>query len=453
MDTRAVRKNLPHIAAAIVLIFILLFVLVRFGYVRAADIPGFCGVYQAIAGSPRIAIVAGSDGVGDPETLRSLLAERTGKFADLIPLNQLTAGGVLDNYQIVIVDRAKTMDSGMLRVFSNFVSRGGKLVWIGDAGTGLGAKDLMCTNIRFAYRPSVTAPDAARCQTVFSEAAKISACTLGQCDSSVFNDTEKEACKGGVSTQCGDWVVEEPRDPENAPGLCARTFGNLVSKFVEKRSEIKDRIERAGLGFCASEAEPFQTQGADNIVACEAFTKAALGEGVEPTTGDYEAQCYFGNRIGSMEYKHAVNYWSRGPSELETGELVPPINFGNEVLGIDHVGSIPNVGLFVQAIDPAHPLIRGYAGRSFFGNTPLSIVSAENYRIRTRALMNVEDSVNGKIYPAVLVSNPRGPLIGGVGLVVYYAFPPEVSAIPGTNTPRGAGLNLLDNLIDFTTCR
>ncbi|MBI1974084.1 hypothetical protein HYS54_04690, partial [Candidatus Micrarchaeota archaeon] len=256
MDTAAIRKNLPHLIAAVILIFVLLFVLTRFGYMRCSDVPGFCGIYYSIVGTPRIAIVGGTDGMGDPEALRGLIAERTGRFADLIPLDQLTAGGVLDNYQVIIVDKARKIDTATLKTFSNFVSRGGKLVWIGDAGTQLGSNDLTCFKIEFAYRPGRKTASSELCSAL-GDSVKIAACVQGRCDGSGMTDDEKKTCERaqGATEQCGDWVVTEPQVPEGAPGICNKTFAGVVHKYIEEKAKVNQTLKQSGLDLCSSNSE------------------------------------------------------------------------------------------------------------------------------------------------------------------------------------------------------
>ena len=53
-----------------------------------------------------------------------------------------------------IVDAAKEMDTSTLKAFRDYVQKGGRLVWISDAGTGLGENDYICEQVEFAYLPA-----------------------------------------------------------------------------------------------------------------------------------------------------------------------------------------------------------------------------------------------------------------------------------------------------------
>lgn len=411
-------KNMPHIIALVVLIFILLFILANFGYIRPCDIPGFSGIYYAIKGYPRVAIVSNwetdlSDdiaGVGDPEALRSVIIERTHFFPDRIYLENLMTGGVLDQYQLVIVERAKKIDTATLQAFKDYVQKGGKLVWIGDAGTGLGDNDYICQQVTFAYLP----------------AAEVA-----------VNETDT------ITTCAEDWLYITPNDPETIEsGICGKDFAEIVMKFVEINQTTYEDAFDSGLFPCPDVDEAFQVRGAERIEAC--LNRIPSDEAV--TRASVEEFCAY-----SSDYRVGVNYWNRGATETETGRLIPKFNFGSVVIGLDFVAQTPGIetNIFFQPVDANHRLIRGYGTRTnvteWFGTAPLSIVDTTGYEMRTSSILNVKYGT--QVFPGIVVSSPVGPLLTKTGLIIYYAFPPEIGVESG-----GRGLNLIDNLFDFVIC-
>ncbi len=123
-----------HLAMISVLIFVALFLATKFGLISCRVIPGWCDIYRGIVGYPRVLIVKGSSGLGDPDLLKDLLASRCRIFAREIHVNQLTSG-VLSGYDAVIVTRARRMDVQKMKALAKYLVEGGRLVWTGDAGT------------------------------------------------------------------------------------------------------------------------------------------------------------------------------------------------------------------------------------------------------------------------------------------------------------------------------
>jgi hypothetical protein len=106
--------------------------------VKCNVVPGWCDAYwMAVRGGPpRVAIVYGDDGIGNPELLRNALADPhyVGINATLMHLNMVQLGNLQD-YDLVIVEKARRMSTAKLRIFVDYVNQGGRLVWTGDAGT------------------------------------------------------------------------------------------------------------------------------------------------------------------------------------------------------------------------------------------------------------------------------------------------------------------------------
>jgi hypothetical protein len=408
------QKNLPQAIGLIILVFILLFVSANFGYIRACEVPVFDQLYFSVKGYPQMAIVSNWDldspdsvaGIGNPEVLRSTIIDRTQQFPAQLYVEDILTSGVLDRYQLVIVERAKEIDTSTLQAFRDYVQKGGQLVWVGDAGTSLGTNDYVCQQVEFAYQPAANV-------------------TLG-------NATE---------TQCGDWIYVTPHDPTNLEnGLCGRTLSDVVLKFYNENKTLYQQVTTGSVFLCQSEeSSPYEVKGAERLSECIADVAAA---GEDLTAANINQICDQG-----------VNYWNRGTTETETGKILPKFNFGSVILGLDYIGQIGTSGLtnlFLQPVDPTHPLIRGYTTRTdvtlFLGESGFSAVDTSGYSLRSSSIMNLK--ADDRTYPAIVASSPLGPLFSKKGLIVYYAFPPEIGATSGT----GAGINLIDNMIQHSLC-
>ena len=142
-----------HLVILGILVFVLLFLLVYFGWIRCCDIPGFCSLYFWVKGKPMVAIVYGDSGIGDPELLKEKLIKHTGFYPVMINIETLTSASMLKDFHIVFVERARKISTAQLKMFEHYVKNGGKLVWIGDAGTDLSDEDYICVNVSVKYKP------------------------------------------------------------------------------------------------------------------------------------------------------------------------------------------------------------------------------------------------------------------------------------------------------------
>jgi len=128
----------------IVLILVILFIATWGGIVKCGSIPYFCDVYDYVLGSPRIAIIHGDEGLGNPEKLREVLLspdQINAKAVDLMHIDRVSAGN-LKNYRLVIVEKARVLSFDHLQMFKEFVEKGGRLIWIGDAGVDKSSDEL-----------------------------------------------------------------------------------------------------------------------------------------------------------------------------------------------------------------------------------------------------------------------------------------------------------------------
>jgi len=390
-------KNLPPIIGLVVLVLVLLFVLVNFGYLRACDIPGFSGIYYSIKGKPNIAIVYGGDGSGDPEYLSNLIAQQIHVIPRPINASNIfDVSGLLSNYQIIIVEHSKTLSTQALWAFQKFVANGGKLVWIGDAGTGLTEDDNICEQVVIQYKPAVT--------------------------QQTGPNTTQEVCAPQVEVQ-----LNSPEDL--GAGLCGKTFGDIVTAFVELNQSTYTEVATGVNRLCPGKGSYLVNgSGADKITKCIA---SLVSKGQEVSVESVDANC------------SGYNYWKRGPSKSDI-KNTPAIDFSQTTLGIEFLKQYGASNLFLDTAGE-HTLTRGYEVGTPFGEANVSLVDISRFAQiqRTSTIMSL--NIGSKQYPAIIVSNPSIS-INRNGLIVYYAFAPD-DLIKG-----GQGKTLINNLFSFLTC-
>ncbi|MBN2066897.1 MAG: hypothetical protein JW744_00330 [Candidatus Diapherotrites archaeon] len=156
MNQEMMVKTGTRVLILAALILALLFVLTFTGIMKCNQIPviggAWCNVYWFIktiaTGSPKVLIVYGDYGLGNPfegeGSLKELLSNPSmlGVYADTMPVERVSLGN-LRGYDIVIVERARKIETVQMRAFIDYATgpTGGTLIWTGDAGTELGPKD------------------------------------------------------------------------------------------------------------------------------------------------------------------------------------------------------------------------------------------------------------------------------------------------------------------------
>jgi hypothetical protein len=130
------------VGGIILLIIVVLFILTWSGVVKCRDLsPYFCDVYDMVLGAPRVLIVHGDTGLGEPEVLRDYLRNPMGvavQNVDVQHIDRVTLGN-LKSYKMVIVEHARKISMDQLSMFMDYVNKyGGRLVWVGDAGVEFG---------------------------------------------------------------------------------------------------------------------------------------------------------------------------------------------------------------------------------------------------------------------------------------------------------------------------
>lgn len=145
MAIGGIEAKIGLLGRTLILIALLLFLLGLLtwsGVVRCNQVPMWCEVYEVFMGKPKVLIVYGDYGLGDPDLLQKTLRSPSvvGVHAPKLHIDHVNVGN-LKEYRLVIVTRAKKVSTKQLKYFTEFVQSGGRLVWSGDAGTVLGKDD------------------------------------------------------------------------------------------------------------------------------------------------------------------------------------------------------------------------------------------------------------------------------------------------------------------------
>ena len=123
----------------IILILVILFFSTFLGVVKCSAIPFWCDVYESVIGGPRVLIVYGNEGLGNPEELRLILQDPAlvgVNAVDIAHIDTVSLGN-LKNYRLVIVEKARELSMDQLQTFMDYVNKpeiAGRLVWVGDSG-------------------------------------------------------------------------------------------------------------------------------------------------------------------------------------------------------------------------------------------------------------------------------------------------------------------------------
>ncbi|HZX19448.1 MAG TPA: hypothetical protein VFF13_00365 [archaeon] len=150
MEKKKEENITVHLAMLAILLLALLTIFVHFNVISCGTIhPFVCDAYyrgyEMITGksAPIVLIVFGSDGMGNPEYLEQTL--RSSKFSARVSLESIERISLpeLREHQLVIVERARKICTDDLQIFAEYVNTGGKLIWIGDAGTEPCENDLL----------------------------------------------------------------------------------------------------------------------------------------------------------------------------------------------------------------------------------------------------------------------------------------------------------------------
>ncbi len=464
----SLEKTLPHVIILGVLVLVLLFILTQFGFIRCCDVPGFCTVYYAVKGQPKMLILYGNNGIGDPEALANFMKTEMGVYPHMLETSLFSDADALKQYDMVVVDRAKKLSTKQLLALRSYVQQGGTLVWIGDAGTELGDKDYICEKVTFEWWPSVKqqtqAPVKYTCDDVPDATPENpdlyrELCRKNQC-SMIDNPDAQQICiyavqgavkstKEEIQEVCAEDIVSEtPDHPEGiGAGICGKNFAEVI--YWYERIYEQEYKKASEFGLCSQDKEPFRTTGDDRIKLCIQKIREGVGRDVNISKLSLQdLEEYVDQYCEGM-----TNYWNRGPSYDETSKKIlnQGIDFSHDVLGFDYAGT-KEVDLRIIPTDPSHPLIRGYEAPVWV-NRILNVSLADTYRFstipRTHTLMafSMPQSAGGESWPAVLVSNPL-PSPFKRGNIIFYAFAPE-ELMKGT----GKGSNLLRNLADWLYCR
>lgn len=138
-----ISRTVMHVVVFAVLILVLIGILTWTGIIKCSVIPGWCDVYYGVLGEPKILIAYGDDGLGDPVKLQRYMSSpnHIGKRPTLQKIQYISSENLKD-YDMVIVERARTMSTQQLQGFLEYADSGGILVWTGDAGTKLTSQDI-----------------------------------------------------------------------------------------------------------------------------------------------------------------------------------------------------------------------------------------------------------------------------------------------------------------------
>lgn len=117
------------------LVLVLLFVLTKTRVIYPSSIPFWQNVYcnVFVQHNGRIAIIYGPDGIGNINNLTTMIQQvNPNLVVEPISVSSLSTG-LLSDYDLVVLDHAKTVSFTSVLDVENYLNSGGQLLWIGDA--------------------------------------------------------------------------------------------------------------------------------------------------------------------------------------------------------------------------------------------------------------------------------------------------------------------------------
>ncbi|MFH1586373.1 MAG: hypothetical protein ABID38_00790 [Candidatus Diapherotrites archaeon] len=137
-EMRGLSKDAFHVGILIGLVVILIGTIIFVFGCGSVDqfIPGTCGIWWTAFGKPSVLILHGDDGLGEPELLGDIFKDPRHlgiRNVQIRHMKSLSLGN-LRQYDLVIVDHARTMSTEKMNMLIEYMGGGGRLVWLGDAG-------------------------------------------------------------------------------------------------------------------------------------------------------------------------------------------------------------------------------------------------------------------------------------------------------------------------------
>ena len=133
------QQLLFHALAITLLLFVALFLATKFGMIHCSQVPYWCQGYRSIVSAlygrsyPAILILHGDSGMGDPELLSRIIEDKCRLYPVVDHIDTVSAGN-LDNYDVVIVEKARKLTPDQMSMLWDFTAKGGKILVIGDVG-------------------------------------------------------------------------------------------------------------------------------------------------------------------------------------------------------------------------------------------------------------------------------------------------------------------------------
>ena len=134
-DQPSVVRDITHIFVLLVLLLVLLVIVTKFKVIHPSVIPGWQGTYCTYIEQKHsiVGFVYGADGAGDPEKLVEQLSKnRPTLRTELVRMGDVTPG-LLSRYEVIVLEKSKTVPFRALSSLEGYLDSGGSLVWTSDS--------------------------------------------------------------------------------------------------------------------------------------------------------------------------------------------------------------------------------------------------------------------------------------------------------------------------------
>jgi len=132
-------RNYVNAGILVLSLLVILYVATRYGFIHCSVLPHWCDVYSSVNSLlygrvyPNVLLLYGDSGLGEPKLVANYIRNTCRYHVMEMPADSVSFGN-LQNYDVVIVERARKLSASQLEMLWDFAASGGRLVLIGDVG-------------------------------------------------------------------------------------------------------------------------------------------------------------------------------------------------------------------------------------------------------------------------------------------------------------------------------
>jgi len=164
-ETPSFIRDALHILILFLLLIVLLVIVTRFKIVHPSVVPGWQGVYCTYISESlgqkhsSVAFLYSKDGSGNPQQLVEDLSKFRPEMRTELFKAEDVSGGILSRYEVVVLERTRTVPFKTISALESYISSGGSIIWTADALSNqtLDSRDLEEARLQNLSKPDFAA--------------------------------------------------------------------------------------------------------------------------------------------------------------------------------------------------------------------------------------------------------------------------------------------------------